>query len=242
MCNSFYRELRNPAFPNRYADYLQSGGFQDSKKALELTGILRNGVVLDEFVNHPDLPSAPLRAFSYTMAGGASSCGQRPNAVFKCPDGYAGSYPDKVPPIGGYDDFDCGYNPFSNKIVLMDEVHNLVRPSMDILRNERRMLMLQRLRQLLRTAENSVVIGFTGTPLCDVQTESSALLNLIKGRNHHALNDEGFVSYYMDTPSSVFPRVAPLGVLSQLPPTALRRVPMRNLPPPAPAAGGAKRR
>ena len=85
-------------------------------------------------------------------------------------------------------------NPFSNKIVLMDEVrksgtarpackclprrlaskqvHNLVRPSADILRNEKRMLMLQRLRQLLRTAENSVIIGLTGTPLCDVPAEA----------------------------------------------------------------------
>ena len=69
VCNSFYRELSNPNFPNRYQDYLQRGGFHDSKKALELTGILRNGTVAKEFLEHPDLPSAPLRAFSYTMAG-----------------------------------------------------------------------------------------------------------------------------------------------------------------------------
>ena len=30
------------------------------------------------------------------MAGGAASCGARPNAVFKCPDGYAGCYPEKL--------------------------------------------------------------------------------------------------------------------------------------------------
>ena len=83
VCNSFYRELHNPNFPNRYQAYLKRGGFVDSKKALELSGILRNGCVAPEFVDHPDLPSAPLRAFSYTMAGGASSCGARPNAVFK---------------------------------------------------------------------------------------------------------------------------------------------------------------
>ena len=91
----------------------------------------------------------------------------------------------------------------------MDEVHNLVRPSMEILRNEKRCLMLQRLRHLLRTAENSVIIGLTGTPLCDVPAESAALLNLIKGRHHQSLSDEGFVSYYMSTPPSVFPRVFP---------------------------------
>ena len=196
VCTSFYREMRNPHFPNRYADYLTRGDFGDSKKALELTGILRNGIVAPEFVSHPDLPSAPLRAFSYTQAGGAASCGVRPNAVFKCPDGYAGSYPEKVPPMGGYPDFkNASGNPFSNKIVLMYEVHNLVRPSGEILRNEKRMLMLMRLRQLLRTAENSVIIGLSGTPLCDVPAEAAALQNLIKGRHQQQLNDEGFISY-----------------------------------------------
>ena len=38
----------------------------------------------------------------------------------------------------------------------LTQVHNLVRPSPEILRNVRRMEMLKRLRQLLRTAENSV--------------------------------------------------------------------------------------
>ncbi|KAL1523659.1 hypothetical protein AB1Y20_018594 [Prymnesium parvum] len=217
VCNSFYRELRNPRFPNRYSEYLKRGEFGDARKALELSCILRNGVVPSEFVNHPDLPSAPLRAFSYTMAGGAASCGARPNAVFKCPDGYAGSYPEAVPRMGGYDDFICSGNPFSNKIVLMDEVHNLVCPSAEILRNPKRMLMLQRLRQLLRTAENSVVIGLSGTPLSDQPGETSALLGLIKGRRAKDMSDEGFISYYMDTPLSVFPRLTPEGVLRSLP-------------------------
>ena len=125
-------------------------------------------MVHEDFLRHSEMPSAPLRAFSYTMAGGAASCGARPNAVFKCPDGYAGSYPAKLPRNGGYPDFPCGGNPFSNKIVLMDEVHNLVRPSAEILRNEKRMLMLQRLRVLLRTAENSVGIWRSNrTPMAD---------------------------------------------------------------------------
>ena len=205
VCESFYRELRSSKLPNRYADYLERGGFADARRGLELPGVLRNGCVPDDFLRHPSLPSAPLRAFSYTQAGGAASCGQRPNAVFKCPDGYAGGYPERVPPQGGYDDIRCGYNPFSNKIILMDEVHNLVRPSADILRNERRMLMLQRLRQLLRTAENSTIIGLTGTPLCDVPAEAAALRVLLKGRHHQKLGDEGFVSYYMATPNLSWP-------------------------------------
>ena len=35
---------------------------------------------------------------------------------------YAGSYPERLQPVGGYSDFECKFNPFSNKIVLMDEV------------------------------------------------------------------------------------------------------------------------
>ena len=52
----------------RYADYLTRGGFTDARKALELPGVLRNGAVASEFVDHPEMPSAPLRAFSYTQA------------------------------------------------------------------------------------------------------------------------------------------------------------------------------
>jgi hypothetical protein len=117
--------------------------------------------VHEDFLRHPELPSAPLRAFSYTMSGGAASCGQRPNAIFKCPDGYVGDYPSRLPRQGGYAGLDqrarpasihalttacvssqhtCAHygarssphryadftnvqcNPFSNKIVLMDEV------------------------------------------------------------------------------------------------------------------------
>ena len=38
VCNSFYRELRNPNFPNRYSGYLERGGFYDAKK-VQLEGM-----------------------------------------------------------------------------------------------------------------------------------------------------------------------------------------------------------
>ena len=83
----------------------------------ELAASKCNGVVAPEYVSHAELPSAPLRAFSYTQAGGATSCGQRPNAVFKCPDGYSGSFPLKLPRMGGYPEFENRQaNPFSNKV------------------------------------------------------------------------------------------------------------------------------
>ena len=160
VCNSFYRELMMEHFPNRYAKYLdmlqadsrlpsrltrdKHGVPKGARKILELGDILRKGVVDDHYVAHPELPSAPLRAFSYTQAGGGASTGNFINAVFKCPDGYAGSYPRKLRRSGGYLDFEnTNFNPFSNKIILMDEVHNLVKPSEDIMRNERRLEMVR---------------------------------------------------------------------------------------------------
>lgn len=65
------------------------------RKGLELTsGILRSGRVRPEYLYDSLRPSAPLRAFSYTQAGGQQSCGDRSqiNPVFKCPDGYAGCW------------------------------------------------------------------------------------------------------------------------------------------------------
>ena len=67
--------------------------------------------------------------------------------------------------------------------------------------------------------------------------DRSALQQLLKGRSAAQLGlgdqgfvSEGFVSYYMASPPSVFPRVTPAGVPHSLPISALRRVPLRNLP------------
>ena len=220
VCNSFYRELTMEHFPNRYAAYLAAlradsrldklshdkhGVPKGARKMLELGGILRKGVVDDAYVADAELPSAPLRAFSYTQAGGGASTGHFLNAVFKCPDGYAGSYPNKLRRNGGYSDFcNSNHNPFSNKIILMDEVHNLVKPSEEIMRNPRRLEMIRKLRKMLLTAENSVVIGFTGTPLCETPAYFASLMKIIKGSARKDATDEGFLSFYMDTPRAVY--------------------------------------
>jgi hypothetical protein len=91
VCSNFYMELLNHRFPNRYAEYLQREKKLDAvRSGLELKrGGLMCGRVCQEFLDDPLRPSAPLRAFSYTQAGGRQTCGdrQRINAVFKCPDG-----------------------------------------------------------------------------------------------------------------------------------------------------------
>ena len=189
-------------------------------------------------------PPALPPAFVVAQVGGSASCGKVGgiNALFKCPDGYAGAYPRKVKRgeskidgqrvPDGYTDFDTEehrHNPFSNKIILMDEVHNLVKPSDEILRNPRRLLLLRNVRQMLRTAQNSVVIGFTGTPLSDSPSDAKSLLDIIKGPGAAEMSHEGFISFYMDSPRSVFPTVYPLGVPRSLPEAMIRPVTLRNL-------------
>ena len=41
MCDNFYRELREPKFPNRYAHYLDAISESDARKGLELHGLIK---------------------------------------------------------------------------------------------------------------------------------------------------------------------------------------------------------
>lgn len=233
VCSNFYMELLNPRFPNRYAEFLQrEDKLDDVRSSLELKrGGLLCGRVRKELIDDPLRPSAPLRAFSYTQAGGRQACGERHriNAVFKCPDGYGGGWMfNSAPPPeadrytstdgtsvntgwleDGYEEYQSDGNPFSNKIVLMDEFHNLVSPSQDIRKSPTRMLMLNMLKEMLRTAKNSVIVGFTATPLVDKDGTAKELLDIIKGKGNEHLADEGFISYFMGSPTPAFPIVVP---------------------------------
>ena len=114
----------------------------------------------------------------------------------------------------------------------MDEVHNLVAPSEDIQKDRRRLEMLDRLKYMLYTAQNSVVVGFTATPLVGERHDYTTLLDVIKGRAavEACLPNEGFVSYFMDAPFPVFPRVTPAGVPQQLPDAAVRECELADPP------------
>ena len=69
----------------------------------------------------------------------------------------------------------------SNKIVLMDEVQNLLQPSPEIQKSKQRVLMLDKLKCMLATATNCVLVGFTATPLSDRADDARSLLDIIKG-------------------------------------------------------------
>ena len=55
------------------------------------------------------------------------------------------------------------------------QVHNLVRPSPEIVRSERRLDMLKNLRVLLRTAQNCTLVGFTGATSANISANISAM-------------------------------------------------------------------
>ena len=234
VCSNFYMELLSHRFPNRYADYLQrEGKLDDVRNNLELRrGGLMCGRVRKELLDDPLRPSAPLRAFSYTQAGGRQAIGDRHriNPVFKCPDGYGGGWcygPGQVfSTEDGYVEYESDGNPFSNKIVLMDEFHNLVKPSPEIRKSPTRMMMLDMLKEMLRTAKNSVLVGFTATPLVG-DNGAKELLDIIKGKGNEGLADEGFLSYFMGSPRPVFPTVVP--PVSQIIERS-KTVPIQNLP------------
>ena len=118
----------------------------------------------------------------------------------------------------------------SNKIVLMDEVQNLVQPSAEIQKSAQRVEMLQKLKRMLATAKNTVLVGFTATPLLDGENSpAERLLDVIRGPlRNGTLSNEGFIAYFMATPSAVFPAVTPSGVPAALPDEMLRKVSLQN--------------
>lgn len=151
-------------------------------------------VMRDQFVERfPDdpLPAAPLRALRYTSAGGAHTklgADDKPvSALLKI----------------GFDTND--YNVYSGKIVIMDEVHNLVR--VQTMYGEQ----LDRLRTLLSRARGLVLAGFTGTPILSEPQEGRQLLDILKGPEQSSC-DEGFISSFPMRPPPLFPVALPRGV------------------------------
>merc|ERR1719230_1690742 len=96
-------------------------------------------------------------------------------------------------------------NVYTNKVVVMDEAHNLVRTQTQY--GEQ----LQCLRDLLVKAKNLVLAGFTGTPILTTPSEGRQLLDIIKGQDAPA-GDEGFLSSFPVRPERLFPVAMPRGI------------------------------
>jgi hypothetical protein len=231
VCRNFYAELLR--WPNKYRDYfccvrpaeaaIASGtcDWRDVRMAKwELThfpeeemrllcfairevlemknmfymGRLRQGLREQFSEKHPGehMPSGPMRALSYTSAGGGY-IGMREQ----------GDVPKSAMMKIGYTR-GCG-NVYTNKVVIMDEVHNLVRTQTKY--GEQ----LQCLRDLLVAAKNLVLAGFTGTPILNQPAEGRQLLDIIKGIEAPE-GDEGFLSSFPVRPQKLFPVSLPRGI------------------------------
>lgn len=143
---------------------------------------------------HPgeSMPAGPMRALGYTSAGGS----------------FTRFRPEGDLPISAM--MKIGYtrgcnNVYTNKVVVMDEAHNLVRT------NTMYAGQLEVLRDLLVGAKNLVLAGFTGTPILNNPSEGRQLLDIIKGRDAPA-GDEGFMSSFPMRPQKLFPVSIPRGI------------------------------
>jgi hypothetical protein len=136
--------------------------------------------------------SSPMRPISYSLAGGRQ--------VFPKGGGKPGMPIFKI-------DWD-GKNPFDNKIILMDEVHNLIRPPQGT--DKQLVTRLQRMRDALYSAKGSVIVGLTATPFVKEEADGHKLLKMIKGKEYAgAPTNEGFISYFNTLPTTIYPRMLP---------------------------------
>ena len=200
--NNFYGELLK--FPNRYAAFCQkryptevalirqamSGKSANPQQVaaarLKIINLLEMKGRLSRAGKEGEL-AAPLRTYSYTRAGG--------HAIVK-----------HVPPTDPIFKKNFRGLAYSGKVVLMDEVHNLVTPSPEA---EKYKDKLRSLSKQLSQCERSVVVGFTATPMKSKREEGERLLNIIKGPGARSKNNEGFVSWFNSMPLTTYPEVLP---------------------------------
>lgn len=81
-----------------------------------------------------------------------------------------------------------GQNPYSGKVVVMDEGHNLTRP------NRLYQVQLDNLREHMEDATNSIFVSCTGSMEADSSSDPRMLLDAVKGKQNRSLTDEGFLS------------------------------------------------
>lgn len=186
---NFYVELCQ--WQNPYLDFVtkkigypkyDSTGTMDSEWYEKMVNILRMKGRMSR-AGKPGEMAAPLRCYTYTTAyGKAVRTGKDP--FFKRPK---------------------GTNPFSNKICLIDEAHNLLKwkeiPHPVAKKN------LQALGPILMTCKDTVFLAMTATPIVKQAIEGKYLLRIVKGGNPRLKNAHHII-YFNSTPRPVYPPVA----------------------------------
>ena len=163
-------------FPSKWRDFVQ----REQRKGESVVDTLAMTGKM-HLAGKDGYPAAPLRALLYTTAGG-SLVRRNESPLFKFRNKH------KVSP---YDDM----------IILMDEVHKLHEEQPHKLAERA----VSYLRQGLERARNSVIVGFTATPVVNSPMDARRLLDTLRGYKYAAAEtDEGFVSFYQKLHKNVF--------------------------------------
>ncbi len=190
LVNNFYEKFyhSNTRF-NAFAEYVAVRDHRPNTYAR-----FQDVVTMEGTLSHRGKPgelAAPIRPIRYNVAGGMTVAG-------------AGGPELPIFKIG----YERGGNPYDNKIVIMDEVHNLVRPKAGT--DPRALKKLARLRELLFSAKNTVLVGLTATPLVKDVSDGNELIRIIKGAEFvNKPTNEGFISYFNSLPVSIYPESLP---------------------------------
>ena len=107
-----------------------------------------------------------------------------------------------------------GGNILSNKVIIVDEAHNLVFQDREALANKVSQQNLGLARQKLKEGRGTALAFFTATPIQEKTEELQQMLEILKAPvpwGSSALNDEGFVSSFLKGPGTAYPTVLPSG-------------------------------
>jgi hypothetical protein len=96
-------------------------------------------------------------------------------------------------------------------IVVCDEAHNILYPPSDLSVVQRKLVAT--FRDRLHQARGGVAVLFTATPVLRHATDGHAMIDLVKGHEYERTAcNEGFISWYMDRPPTMFAQLQPDGV------------------------------
>ena len=163
-----------------------------------------------------NFPWAPLRALSFPQAGTEAYASINPKssslkAIVKLPKyNRDGSKRDFVQLGVGTASDPAETNFFAcDSVIILDEVHVLLKPSTVDYTAEQIKISFPKLIKRLRQAKNSVIVAFTATPITSKQEEGEELMKMVKGNENIDVDTYGFVSYMNTAPEAIYPRVTP---------------------------------
>ena len=99
----------------------------------------------------------------------------------------------------------AGGNPFSNKIIVIDEAHNLISRIVNKLKRPNSLAM--RLYHYLKSAENTKIVLLTGTPIINYPHEVAIMMNILRGNINtwrFQLKNEGKFKLTQDSLNELF--------------------------------------